>query len=197
MLCFPNLTSVMQKKLTNKQFDPSVYPEGWGLAIEHHIPETFLTKIGDFVVLFNMLEATTQDIIRLCLNQDERVVQIITAELSFKNLRALVISLFLEKGKDNEHYQEISELMKRAAFIEERRNQIIHGLWTAGPDNNHIMLGKVTAKEGKGLASKKHKIPLEVLNNGVLYLKQLVGDIAHFGHDYASATGQKSCIQFE
>ncbi|UFH52529.1 hypothetical protein [Spirosoma sp. KNUC1025] len=176
--------------------NPAIYPTSFGLFPVHPVPEPFLNQIGDLTVSFSLLEEVIKDLVRLCIKHTDRVIQIITAELSFKNIRALVINLFSERGKTDQYYLKVKELMKRAAFIEERRNQIIHGSWLAGSNENHIKLRKITAKEGKGLIDKQLEISLELLSDLVLYVKHLTGDFIEFSHDFALVTNQHSLLRY-
>jgi hypothetical protein len=61
-------------------------------VLQHPVPEDHLKAIGDITVSFALLESHIQNLIGSLIYEHQRIGQIITAELSFKNLRALLIS---------------------------------------------------------------------------------------------------------
>lgn len=85
------------------------------------------------------------------IREHQRIGQIITVELSYKQLRALTVSLYLERhGKDDDDYATLRKLLVRARQVEEQRNRIAPSVWgAAGPDGKVFRL-KATAKEGSG-----------------------------------------------
>jgi hypothetical protein len=71
------------------------------MALQHPVPVQLLARIGDITVSFALLESTIQTLAGSQLQEHQRIGQIITAELSFRNLRALVTSLYRERhGED-------------------------------------------------------------------------------------------------
>ncbi|MEP2025818.1 hypothetical protein, partial [Reichenbachiella sp.] len=89
--------------------------------------------------------------------------QIITAELSFRNLRALLLSLYIERhGKDSD-YEKLKKLMNESGELEATRNNIIHSVWAVGKTKEHITRIKTTAKEKKGLDFKFEDISVQDL----------------------------------
>jgi hypothetical protein len=119
--------------------------------MKHPVPDEHLRHIGDITVSFALLEMAIQTLIGSLINEHQRIGQIITAELSFKNLRALVLSLYRERHGTDEDYEQLKSLMNEAGEIEDIRNQIIHSVWGAGKDRDHITRIKTTAKEKHGL----------------------------------------------
>lgn len=119
--------------------------------LQHPVPPALLVHIGDITVSFALLENTLQSLAWFLLNDHQRIGQIITAELSFKNLRALIISLYLERSGRNEDFDVLRKLMSRAKKIEDERNLITHSIWGAGSAANKIVRIKTTAKESSGI----------------------------------------------
>lgn len=112
--------------------------------------------------------------------QPQRIGQIITAELSFKNSRAILISLYKEKHGEDSGFRIIKELMNRAGKIEEKRNQIIHSVWAVGKDANSIKRIKTTAKEKCGLRFKYEDITADDLAEIADDIKKLTSEIQNF-----------------
>lgn len=118
--------------------------------MKHLVPDQHLTHIGDIIVSFALLETTIQNLIGSLIAEHQRIGQIITAELSFKSLRALTISLYLERHGRDDGYPSLKTLMNKAGEIEGTRNNIIHSIWGTGKDKDCITRIKITAKEKKG-----------------------------------------------
>ena len=83
--------------------------------LQHPVPDNLLKSIGDITVSFAMLESQIQTLIASMLNEHQRIGQIVTAELSFRNLKALMISLYIEgHGKDDKDFSQLKDLIDRA-----------------------------------------------------------------------------------
>jgi len=149
--------------------------------LQHPVPENHLKSIGDITVSFAMLELQIQMLIGSMLNEHQRIGQIITAELSFKNLKALVISLYIEQhSKDDEDFGRLKELINRAGQAEEKRNQITHSVWGAGKDAESITRIKTTAKEKYGIRFQFDDVTSGDLEALAIEIKVLAHDIQNF-----------------
>jgi hypothetical protein len=118
--------------------------------LQHPVPEPILARIGDITVSFALLESTIQSITG-SLIRDQRIGQIITAELSFRRLRALTLALYRERHGEDNDFETLRSFMKRAENLEEQRNQITHSVWAAGDGANTVTRIKTTAKERHGI----------------------------------------------
>lgn len=150
-------------------------------SLKHPVPSKHLEKIGDITVSFALLENVIQFFIWSLVEQPQRIGQIITADLSFKNSRAILISLYKERHGDDSDFKIIRELMKRAGKIEEKRNQITHSVWAAGKDANSITRCKTTAKEKCGLRFKFEDVTAD-------YLAEIADDIKKLAHEIQDFT---------
>ncbi|MDQ1636829.1 MAG: hypothetical protein QOF62_168 [Pyrinomonadaceae bacterium] len=110
-----------------------------------------LQAIGLITVNFAMLEMTIAGGLWLLLGSEQKKGQIITAELSFKNLVALFSSLYRDSTDDSNKLEELESLIKRIMRAEEKRNIISHSLWAIGDSHATITRIKTTAKISKGL----------------------------------------------
>jgi hypothetical protein len=97
--------------------------------MQHQVPENLLRHIGDITVSFALLENTLQMVVHSLVASSQRIGQIITAELGFKNLRALSISLYKERLGEGDKFDQFRARLRRAAEAEDKRNQITHSLW--------------------------------------------------------------------
>jgi len=148
--------------------------------IEHRIPSKYLEKIGDITVSFAILENEIEYFIWALLGTNHFIEQIITVELSFKKLRALLVSLYKERYGENDNYKKMRDLMNRAGKIEEKRNQITHSLWGTGKDIDSVTRMKTTAKEKCGLRTKFELITVSDLEKIARDIKKLAREIQDF-----------------
>lgn len=117
---------------------------------QHPVPQNLLVQVGDITVSFALLESEIESLVGNLISHDQRMGQIITAELSFRNLRALLVSLYLHRfGKDS-NYKQFRELIMRLGNIEAKRNVITHSLWAVGETADTISRIKTTATEKHG-----------------------------------------------
>jgi hypothetical protein len=152
--------------------------------LQHPVPEALLARIGDMTVSFALVESEVQSLVGSLIRDDERIIRPITAELSFRNLRAVVMSLYGERhGEDAGealHALVLRALMKRAAELEHLRNQITHSVWGAGETAGTITRIKMTAKEKHGLRFDFQNVTAQDLGEVVDDMKRLAEDIQRF-----------------
>ena len=136
--------------------------------------------MGDITVSFALLENVIESLVGNPISHDQRTGQIITAELSFHNLRALLVSLYLHRyGKDS-NYEQFRKLIIRLGDIEAKRNVITHSRWAAGETSDTISRIKITAKGKHGF-----KFDFETMSENQLIdieteIKVLASDIQDF-----------------
>jgi len=118
-----------------------------GKTLEHPVPQRLLIHIGDIVVSFALLTSTIQILIGSLIREHQRIGRIITAELSFRNLRALAISLYKERHGEDADFTTLRELMNRADDLESKRNTVVHSTWAAGDMVDTTTRLKTTAKQ--------------------------------------------------
>jgi len=152
--------------------------------MQHPVPNKLLVHIGDITVSFALLESTLQSLIGSLIAEHQRIGQIITAELAFRNLRALAISLNKERHGEDSDFTTLRALIQRCTEVEETRNQIIHSLWAAGNTADTITRIKTTAKEKHGIRFHVNQAGESDLASVANELKILAEDIQRFwiGH---------------
>ena len=150
------------------------------MPLQHPVPESHLKAIGDITVSFALLEFTMRSLTHAILGTSQRVGQIVTAELSFKNIRALAISLFLERHGEAGELVALRSLIKRAATLEEKRNQITHSVWVVGNTTTSITRVKTTAKEPHGIRHQFEEVTSDHLNALAIEISQLAEEMQSF-----------------
>jgi sensor histidine kinase regulating citrate/malate metabolism len=146
--------------------------------LQHPVSDELLVAIGDVTVSFALLEAELQLLAHVLLKQSQQVSMIVTAELSFGRLCALVLSLHRERyGEANS--APAKELVQRANELEELRNQIMHSVWAAGDSPGTITRIKATAKQKHGLRINFHSVTAADLREVATSCMELGLDIQH------------------
>jgi len=145
--------------------------------LQHPVPARLLVHVGDITVSFALLESTIQTLAGSLIAEHQRIGQIITAELAFRNLRALTISLYKERHGEDIDFAALRDLMKHAADLEEKRNQITHSLWGAGDTADTVTRIKTTAREKHGIRFHFVNVGEQDLAGVANELKQLAADV--------------------
>ncbi len=146
----------------------------------HPIPDEHLKEIGDMTVSFAALVFMLQLLAESLLSADQNVGRLVTAELSFKNIKALIKSLYLEQHGKDDDLNTLDSLLKRAGKVEELRNQITHSIWAIKGDMKTIVTIKTTAKENHGLKTSSTSYTAEDLRKFCDEIKQLGQAIFEF-----------------
>jgi hypothetical protein len=108
------------------------------------------------------------------ISNDQRLGQIITAELSFRNLVGILSSIFKYRNNNQELIEELNKLLDQAIQAEEQRNLIIHSNWAVGSSQDTISRYKTTAKKSKGYSFQFEQISGEDLDK----ISQKICDVA-------------------
>lgn len=86
--------------------------------------------LGRMMLRFAALEAVTRSTLHQVLDEiDENEVTTLTSELSFRQVRAVLIALLKQRNSDSEYVDSVRRLMKRAEQLEARRNALTHSFW--------------------------------------------------------------------
>jgi len=115
------------------------------------LDDQFLLALGRVTANFAVLEDSVSFFLWSLIGRDQRLGQIITAELSFKATRALLSAIFQHRIVDQVLRDELESLLNRISENEERRNVLVHSSWAAGDTPETRTRIKMTAKKGKGI----------------------------------------------
>ena len=110
------------------------------------VPPEHLRAIGQVTVNFAMLESAISSFVWGMINTDQMLGQMITAELSFRNLVGLLSSIYKHRINDEERITELERLLNRALYAEEQRNIIAHSSWGVGDKAETITRFKTDRK---------------------------------------------------
>ncbi|KPD24315.1 hypothetical protein [Idiomarina zobellii] len=127
-------------------------------AITSAISPRFLELYASIMMQQAVIEYELQICIALLLKLDYERVQILTAELSYRQLVALVSSSMLKfNDSSSERFKEFRYALAKLDEFEKLRNDLAHSIWMHSPDG----IGKSGAKRMK--TTSKRKAGLKVL----------------------------------
>jgi len=144
------------------------------------VSKDHLAYIGDMTVSFALLETAIKCVVWTLIGESGRIGNIVTAELYFKNLRSLAISLYLERYGEDSDFQTLKTLMKEADNIEERRNQFTHSIWAVGKDPESLTRIKPSSRGKEGLRFQIEDVQSDELAKFVIRIQKLSDEIQVF-----------------
>lgn len=120
----------------------------WGLE------DDYVAAIGKVTIAFSYLEGNLCYAVWAILGGDRKVAECITAEMSFRNLVNLIVSLFKEKETAGVLNVELAPMLENALKLanaaEQQRNTVTHSRW-GFTVNLEPVRHKTTAKQKHGL----------------------------------------------
>lgn len=148
------------------------------------LPEEHLTAVGRIAVNFARLEFFLRIGITFLIGGDQRIGQIVGAELSLGQLLSVLSSLVrLRSGGDPKRVAQFDELRKRALDVERRRGLVMHSLWVLESDTTDAMRFKFTAKMKKGLQFHAEKFSPEDLHDLADEINRVAQGLLNFAVD--------------
>src|ERR1043165_7043595 len=99
------------------------------------ISNDFLQEIGRIAVLQSHIEGGLAIVIANLAGVETRVGDALTKPLSFRALSQITFSLLKLREKEiGNHREEAAALVRRSCDAEAHRNEIVHSMWSFGPD---------------------------------------------------------------
>ncbi len=122
----------------------------------------FLQAVGKITINFANLELYLSLFCGTHIRAFPPVInQIITSELSFKQLVHISIAIYKEVEQDPIKIERFLEISKKLFDLEQRRNAIIHSNY--GTENNKIVRQKSTAKGKRGFRTQYEDLTTELM----------------------------------
>jgi len=143
------------------------------------IDQSLLKPIGLVTVNFSMLEGNLKFFIGILINSEQRLGQIITANLNFRQLIDLFGALYKFRIEDEvllKKYEKLRILLEEA---NDRRNTLIHSQWASGKKPGESTRFKTLARAKKGLMLKLECISMKDISE----LAELIAKVASDVHD--------------
>jgi len=141
------------------------------------IDPALLEPIGLVTVNFAMLEESLSLCIWKLIGAEGRVGQIVTAQLSFRQLVDLFCSLYRFRVRDAKLLAEFERIRKSLHKAEERRNKIIHSQWSAADELGASRRFKAVARAKRGLQYQVEKTTATDVHSLADFLARLTYEI--------------------
>lgn len=146
------------------------------------VPKDIRAEIGSIVIFQGSIEYELRGCVSYLLGVNADAVEMISAELSYRQLMALLSSLVIQRiGKDSELYKEFSQVAAKLDEFEAFRNRVAHSHWSHSLDDmssqNQAARHKSTSKRGKGLERTIEEVTLPELQ---MALKKATFYFGHF-----------------
>lgn len=136
--------------------------------------------IGRITVSFSFLEAMISLFVWSLIGEDQRLGQVITAKLSFRQLLDLLSSLYRYRADNPELIEELDTLVTEAAQAAQRRNLVAHSFWAAGDTHETITRVKMTTKRKKGLRLQFGQMSVQDLDEIADFIAEVATRITQF-----------------
>src|SRR5437763_9907386 len=127
------------------------------------ITNDFLQEIGRIAVLQSHIEGGLAIVVANLAGIDNpRIADALTKPLSFRHLADIAESLLSVRAKDveSQHAADAMQVIRRARKAEEKRNTIVHSMWSYGPDFDAQTASRVKLS-GSPPALKGHTVSIE------------------------------------
>lgn len=144
-----------------------------------------LRAIGQITANFAMLEVIVAMSVWSLIGPDQRLGQIITAELSLRKLLDLLSNLYELRVNDPQLIKELKGLIAEASRAEKKRNVITHSYWAAGDTHDIRTRVKMTAKRHKGLKHQSEPMSVEDLDD----IADFIGEAGNHIKEFMVRTG--------
>lgn len=154
-----------------------------------------LRVIGSIAVNFALLESTVSFFVWELIGTEQKVGQIVTAEISFRTLLDIFGSIYRHKVTDTNGLAEIDTLLARCGQAEEKRNAVMHSVWAVGHSPSTVMRFKTTAKRKRGFDFKSQEMSVNDLDAIAEELAEAAGDIRGFGIRTLMAMGRVRTVE--
>ncbi|RHW74737.1 hypothetical protein [Colwellia sp. RSH04] len=126
-------------------------------AISSAISPKFLQLFASIIMQQTINEYELQMCIAMLLKLDYEKVQILTAELSYRQLIALLSSSMLKlSDSESENFKEFKYALKKVDEFEQLRNNLAHSIWMHSPEG----IAKPGAKRMKTTSKRKAGLKL-------------------------------------
>ena len=135
------------------------------LRIQHPVSEAHLRALGRVAVAFSALEFRVGALLWMLISKDQRLGQVISAELSLNARMALISAIWRHRVHDDARVRNLEALLGRLDGVVSERNKLSHSYWIASLEDNDVTRLKVTAKRGKGRRVERASVTVENIDS--------------------------------
>ena len=133
---------------------------------------TLYQNLGKMSADYSALEEYLRLAVQALIAEDKVLGKILTAELSFRQLVALLSSLYKYRESNVTRIDKLHNILDEINRLSERRNRMVHSMWDHVGSTKEIFRVKTTSKYKDGLKVKIENVnPAEVnqLANEIVY----------------------------
>ena len=118
-----------------------------------HIKNDLLIALGELTAEFSALEGWLNISLETLTNpEDDKVGEIVAAEMSVRAKIDLIMALFRYREKDPDKVSEMKHILKLIGNVNGRRNDLIHSVWVM--NDTETWVSRSTAKFETGFVSE-------------------------------------------
>lgn len=150
------------------------------------LEEDFIKSVGRLTLNFAHLEFCFMLLVGSQSGSPQPLNQIITSELSFKQLLNVSAGIYREIEPDLKKIGIFEEILKESSEMEQKRNTVTHSFYGHNRKTKTIIRRKNTVRRAQGLVEHEEKIDAETvnkiadqINNLSIKLKQLIFQLSH------------------
>jgi hypothetical protein len=137
-------------------------------------------EIGRVTVRWAELEEAVSIAIISLLDEYERYTRIVATELSFRARVDLATSLYIERFGDDDEFQKLKALFRKADTLVAKRNQIVHSTWFSAGAPAKVTRLKHSARGNKGFNTQLENHTPESLRTISDEIAAVANDIVDF-----------------
>lgn len=149
-------------------------------------PHAIEAAIGRVIRVSVYVEHALRGIVHALIEDFQRYTRIVTAELPFSRLPALILSLYRERNGEDEHFIELESLLKRATSAQSKRDLLVHSEWLASASSVTAIRLKTTAKQKTGYKTTVENWDLEMFAELTNDFTSVLSDVARLIQDLQS-----------
>lgn len=127
----------------------------------HTESDAIYAEIGRITTQSTELELLLEDVVGSLINDYQQYTRIVTAELSFSGVIALLLSLYLKRHGKDDHFERLQSLTKRADSAQQERNKVVHSIWLSAGTPNKVTRIKSSSKVKQGYRTQFENWDLE------------------------------------
>ena len=143
--------------------------------------QPLLAEIGRVIVQYSQLEAALHSLVVMLIDDYEHITRIIPAQLSFQQLRDLIVSLYRERHGEDRDLESIQSILAEAAGFKGDRDKIAHSRWVNAGCASLVTRVKSVAKEKCGYKTSVENLSVDNLSSladSIHALRMKLGSLA-------------------
>lgn len=127
--------------------------------------DAIYAEVGRITTRSTELELSLKEVAGSLINDYQQYTRIVTAELSFNSVIALLLSLYRKRHGEDGYFKKLQNLAKRADAAQQKRNTVVHSTWLSAGTPCKVTRIKTTAKVSHGYKPQIENWNIEQFKN--------------------------------